>query len=117
MNNNYMRNANMRNCGCSQQNRNIQQRNAMPAVETYNKNKGLMSIYELGFAMTEALLYLDTHPDDAEAIEYYNSIKPQYSEAVADYEECFGAIIATGTNGCGYWNWQATPLSWEKEGC
>ena len=81
MNNNYMRNANMRNCGCSQQNRNIQQRNAMPAVETYNKNKGLMSIYELGFAMTEALLYLDTHPDDAEAIEYYNSIKPQYSEA------------------------------------
>ena len=72
MNNNYMRNANMRNCGCSQQNRNMQQRNAMPAVETYNKNKGLMSIYELGFAMTEALLYLDTHPDDAEAIEYYN---------------------------------------------
>ena len=103
MNNNYMRNANMRNCGCSQQNRNMQQRNAMPAVETYNKNKGLMSIYELGFAMTEALLYLDTHPDD--------------SEAVADYEECFGAIIATGTNGCGYWNWQATPLPWEKEGC
>ena len=49
MNNNYMRNANMRNCGCSQQNRNMQQRNAMPAVETYNKNKGLMSIYELGF--------------------------------------------------------------------
>ena len=44
MNNNYMRNANMRNCGCSQQNRNMQQRNAMPAVETYNKNKGLMSI-------------------------------------------------------------------------
>ena len=117
MNNNYMRNANMRNCGCSQQNRNMQQRNAMPAVETYNKNKGLMSIYELGFAMTEALLYLDTHPDDAEAIEYYNSIKPQYSEAVADYEECFGAIITTGTNGCGYWNWQATPLPWEKEGC
>ena len=117
MNNNYMRNANMRNCGCSQQNRNMQQRNAMPAVETYNKNKGLMSIYELGFAMTEALLYLDTHPDDAEAIEYYNSIKPQYSEAVADYAECFGAIIAPGTNGCGYWNWQATPLPWEKEGC
>ena len=87
MNNNYMRNANMRNCGCSQQNRNMQQRNAMPAVETYNKNKGLMSIYELGFAMTEALLYLDTHPDDAEAIEYYNSINPQYAEAVADYEE------------------------------
>ena len=85
MNNNYMRNANMRNCGCSQQNRNMQQRNAMPAVETYNKNKGLMSIYELGFAMTEALLYLDTHPDDAEAIEYYNSINPQYAEAVADY--------------------------------
>ena len=77
----------------------------------------IIKIYELGFAMTEALLYLDTHPDDAEAIEYYNSIKPQYSEAVADYEECFGAIIATGTNGCGYWNWQATPLPWEKEGC
>lgn len=86
-------------------------------VETYNKNKGLMSIYELGFAMTEALLYLDTHPDDAEAIEYYNSINPQYAEAVADYEERFGTIIATGTNGCGYWNWQATPLPWEKEGC
>ena len=116
MNNNYMRNVNMRNCGYNQQNRNMT-RNMQPSEETHNKKKSIMSIYELGFAMTEALLYLDTHPDDAEAIEYYNSIKPQYAEAVANYEEHFGAITAASDTGCGYWNWRMTPLPWEKEGC
>ena len=30
----------------------------------------IQNVYELGFVMTEMLLYLDTHPNDQEAIEY-----------------------------------------------
>lgn len=38
----------------------------------------MKNIYELGFALVETMLYLDTHPDDAAAIEYYAEIKDKY---------------------------------------
>ena len=38
----------------------------------------MKNIYELGFALVETMLYLDTHPDDAAAIEYYAEIKDKF---------------------------------------
>ena len=46
----------------------------------------IQNVYELGFVMTEMLLYLDTHPNDQEAIEYYTVMKRRYNDAVEAYE-------------------------------
>ena len=40
----------------------------------------MKNIYELGFALVETMLYLDTHPDDAAAIEYYAEICTVYEK-------------------------------------
>ena len=76
----------------------------------------IQNVYELGFVMTEMLLYLDTHPNEQEAIEYYTVMKRRYNDAVEAYEMNIGPLTFTSTSVDNYFNWEATPLPWEKEG-
>jgi spore coat protein JB len=77
----------------------------------------IKAVYELGFVMTEVLLYLDTHPNDSEAIEYYAEMRQRYNEAVEAYESVIGPLSFNRTGADNYFDWAATPLPWEKEGC
>ena len=49
----------------------------------------MKNIYELGFALVETMLYLDTHPDDAAAIEYYAEIKDKYVQFMKKYSDYY----------------------------
>ena len=57
-------------CGC---NTNVNIRNM-------DRKVCLKKIYELGFAITETALYLDTHPEDKDALEYYCGIRITHSD-------------------------------------
>ena len=39
-----------------------------------NRDQLLMRVYETGFALDDILLYLDTHPSDQEAMNYYHML-------------------------------------------
>ena len=98
-------------------NKNINNGTNGSRVEMTNKSRIIQNVYELGFVMTEALLYLDTHPNDNEAIEYYNTMKKRYNDAVEAYENSIGPLTFNSTGVNNYFDWAATPLPWEKEGC
>lgn len=79
--------------------------------------KSLMtSIYEYGFALIEAMLFLDTHPSDEEALAYYFQMREKYKAATAKYTELFGPLQFTDVNDENYWTWASTPNPWEMEG-
>lgn len=80
-----------------------------------DKRRVMANIYQLGFALNEAVLFLDTHPSDCEAIEYYNEVKERYNEAMEVYSEYFGPLLASNVNSEDYWMWVATPMPWEME--
>ena len=46
----------------------------------------LKEIQLVEFTVIEANLYLDTHPDDQEALRYYQSAKQRLESKTADYE-------------------------------
>ena len=48
-----------------------------------NENSLLQKVYETGFALDEATLYLDTHPADSQAMEYYQYVKRANQNAVS----------------------------------
>ena len=75
------------------------------------------NIYELGFVLTEVNLYLDTHPDDLEAIEYYAQIKDKYCDYMTQYADYYGPLDKLHISNDNYWMWVATPMPWEMEGC
>lgn len=77
----------------------------------------MKNIFELGFVLTETNLYLDTHPDDMEAIEYYTQIKEKYSDYMTKYADYYGPLDKLHMSNDNYWMWVATPMPWEMEDC
>ena len=67
------------------------------------------------FALVEANLYLDTHPDCEEALEYYRKTKELYEKAAKDYRENVGPLFASDVAYNRRWNWVDSPWPWEKE--
>ncbi|MBQ4563659.1 MAG: spore coat protein CotJB [Lachnospiraceae bacterium] len=72
-----------------------------------------MSVYELGFALVETALFLDTHPDNAEALEYYHQIKHQYDAAVDEYNRTCAPLTIDSVHSHDDWTWAKTPWPWE----
>lgn len=80
------------------------------------KEKALRAVQEYDFQCIEAGLYLDSHPSDHEAMNYFNASREALAGAVGNYEKCYGALSYSGninTADCG-WNWVSTPWPWEE---
>lgn len=81
----------------------------------YNVSQGAMlrQVDVAGFAVVDANLYLDTHPCDAAAIDYYNQMLAAYKSAAAAYEAQFGPLTAGANKDTDYWSWVNDPWPWE----
>lgn len=85
-----------------------------------NDKKALMrKIQALSFAKVEAELYLDTHPENTNAIDYYKKILAELDEAMTKYQNEYSPIFAEGIVG-NRWAWVDDNWPWhtdfEKEG-
>ncbi len=71
------------------------------------------------FATIDCGLYLDTHPDDKRALEYYKQQSSCRNEAVAEYSKRFGPLTIDSVNASDedYWNWINQPWPWERGYC
>ncbi len=79
------------------------------------KQKLLREIQQYQFAVVEANLYLDTHPQDQEALSYFQTYQQKLLESVTEYEKKYGKI-QTDTNGKSRWAWVDDPWPWQMEG-
>lgn len=84
------------------------------ACENISMTKEMMlqTVYETGFALDDIILYLDTHPMDRDAMNYYQFIRQANEAAVKDYEQMFGPLMADSVMG-NTWNWLDNPWPWE----
>lgn len=108
-----MRNRDMANRNMG--NRDMRNRAGRNAGPSCDRRKAMMSVYEWGFVLVETALFLDTHPEDAAALEYYAEAKEKYNAAVAFFSENFGPLNLTSVQNDNYWTWGAMPLPWEME--
>lgn len=75
----------------------------------------MRELQELEFAAVELNLYLDTHPDDENALRAFNDLVPQVIAARQACEAMMGPLIDFGhstTSGCP-WQWIEEPWPWE----
>ena len=79
----------------------------------------LSELQVLAFAIQELALYLDTHRDDAEALDLYRKYQKLYHEGMMQYSESCGPLNHR-TPSEGPYNWLNDPWPWEycgnKEG-
>ena len=74
----------------------------------------------VGFAMQELALYLDTHPEDAEALELYRHYQKIYHDGMMRYSEKYGPLSHGTPVDDKTYTWLNEPWPWEfaanKEG-
>lgn len=83
-----------------------------------SQNRLLQKIYESSFAACDILLYLDTHPCDEKALEYYDERISERKKALIEYAQNYGPLtMDTVMENCdGSWKWMEQPFPWEQEG-
>lgn len=66
------------------------------------------------FALVDLTLYLDTHPNDYEAIQQFNQFAKQRGLLKKQIESQFGPLQQYGNSYSGYpWNWDDAPWPWQ----
>ena len=68
------------------------------------------------FAVYEAVLYLDGHPDCRRAIAYHAKHVALAARLRAEYEQKYGPLTSNASACAEHWTWVDGPWPWEKEG-
>ena len=75
-------------------------------------NSLMKRLNEASFAVDDAGLYLDTHPNDKDAIRYFQNALAQRKNAMDAYESQYGPLFIDDSSG-GCWNWVTEKWPWE----
>ena len=76
-------------------------------------NTALAELMALEFAIVELGLYLDTHQEDAEALELYTKYVELEKEGRKKYVETYGPLFQTDVAGMSKYTWLRDPWPWE----
>lgn len=80
-----------------------------------NMREGLLrKVQALSFAKVEAELYLDTHPDSREALNYYRNILTQLDDAMTEYQNKYEPLFSEGVVG-DRWTWVEGKWPWQLD--
>ena len=75
----------------------------------------LMQLQSMAFGLQELALYLDTHPDDEKALDFFKEKSMIRNEALKAYAAQYGPLtIDTWDDTCSrQWDWVMQPWPWE----
>lgn len=81
----------------------------------YSREQLMDTINEVSFAVDDIKLYLDTHPDDKKALEFFKEKVMIRNEALKEYAAQYGPLtIDTAEDTCSrQWDWVMQPWPWE----
>lgn len=73
-------------------------------------------VQKLSFVMFDTSLYLNNHPEDQAALNYFTKYQALAQQAQKDYEETFGPMTMEGVNAeQDGWSWLEMPWPWQVE--
>lgn len=78
-----------------------------------DKCAALYEISMVDFLLVDLKLYLDTHPTDRNALDYYNHYAGVLKQLQEDYAANYGPLFATQSTCSKCWEWSDEPNAWE----
>jgi spore coat protein JB len=74
----------------------------------------LKRIQVCDFALNDAALYLDTHPDDVEALRFHKKYQDIKKTAVEAFTAKYGPLTKDAHAGGSRWTWVDGPWPWHS---
>lgn len=87
------------------------------STQSMNQPQLLQWIDEVSFAVTDILLFLDTHPDDVDAMAFFNYYNEERKKALELYAARYTPLLLDNVTGCSHWYWVTDPWPWEGGHC
>lgn len=72
-------------------------------------------IQQLGFVLDDLGLFLNTHPTNQIALDFFRENQGMYMEAATAYETKYGPLSIYYVNTDNGWTWTQGPWPWEME--
>ena len=70
----------------------------------------------VSFAVDDVKLFLDTHPNCPEALEFFDEFKKQRVQALKEYAKYYGPLtLDTANTPMDCWKWINEPWPWQEE--
>ncbi|HIU02463.1 MAG TPA: spore coat protein CotJB [Candidatus Onthocola gallistercoris] len=82
----------------------------------FSKEQLMLIIYQHSFAVDDIVLYLDSHPDDGQALEYFREHNHIRNQALKEYARRFGPLTIETANDTASQSWQWIQTKWPWEG-
>lgn len=82
-----------------------------------DKASALNHVNAVCLATLETALFLDTHPDNCEAMENFNNYNTMCQQAKMEYSKRFGPLTWAQAGGTNEWQWVNQPWPWEGGNC
>lgn len=77
-----------------------------------DKERLLRELMQLDFAINDFALYLDTHPENSDALQKHKEFSNKYNMLKEEYQRKYGPLtIYFGSN---RWDWIDEPWPWER---
>lgn len=86
-------------------------------MNNYDRKQLMCMIQQYCFAVVDIGLFLNTHPDNCEALALYHKYNTAYQECMKQYANNYGPITNHDVNSDNYWTWVNDPWPWEGEVC
>ena len=77
------------------------------------KQKALQDVRQHQFALIDAGMYLDSHPEDEMALKYFRMMRKKKQQAEELYQKHFGPLTWFDAGTDKRWNWIDEPWPWE----
>ena len=78
-------------------------------------NNLLKDISIIDFTLVELILYLDTHPFDKQAMEYFNHYARIENQLMHDFSMRYYPLTAEHATANHEWSWVLSPMPWENQ--
>ena len=82
---------------------------------TSERQKLLRKLQVADFALSEAVLFLDTHENDQQALAYYHRQRETYDALYKEYTAKYGPLRAFDNRSKTRFEWTDGPWPWEYE--
>lgn len=80
-----------------------------------DRQKLLWRVSMAGFAIDDVKLFLDTHPCDKAALEFYEKFRDTKKQLEQEYAVQYGPLRADAAPVSDRWTWVDNPWPWEWE--
>lgn len=80
-----------------------------------NKEEMLRELTALDFYTVDLQLYLNTHPNDREALAKYNAVAERANALRQEYEKMFGPLSSFRSTSKYPWQWIDDPWPWQYQ--